>query len=140
MDVPPLQNARIDVANIPLEQLAGNKQVPQSQKIAAASQAFEALLLRQILSETQRPVFHSKLAGDSTTDGIYRDMVVNQLADNMAKSGSLGLAKSLSTNLQRKTTAPSPGSAPAVGPQRALHPFKGPATAVPPNTETTNHD
>ena len=113
MDVPPLASRPIDAANLSLESLAANKQVPKSEKIAQASRAFEAVLLRQILSESQKPVFPSKYVGNSTADGIYRDEIVNQLADNISKSGSLGLGKSLARELQRqsgKADAPSSSS------------------------------
>jgi Rod binding domain-containing protein len=101
MDLKPLHNHRVDPASLPLESLASNKQVSQADKIAQASRAFEAVLLRQILSETQRPVFPSKFVSNSTADGIYRDEIVNQLAENMSKSGGFGLAKSLARELQR---------------------------------------
>ncbi len=84
----------------------------EPEKIAAASHAFEALLLRQVLQEAQRPVFKSKYANDSTTNGIYRDMVVEQLADSMAKSNSLGLAQSLASGLQRQFRSASTPAAP----------------------------
>ena len=80
---------------MPLQRLVGNSKIPQNEKIARASQEFEAVLLRQILEETQKPVFQSKFVEDTAVSGIYRDLVVNQLAENIAKSGTLGLARSL---------------------------------------------
>lgn len=103
MKIHSFQPKPIDVSNLPLEKLAANKQVPESEKISQASRAFEAVLLRQILSESQRPVFPSKYIGNSTADGIYRDEIVNQLADDISKSGALGLGQSLARELQRQT-------------------------------------
>jgi Rod binding domain-containing protein len=88
-----------------LENLASSTQVDQKDKIAEVSRAFEAVLLRQILQESQKPSFKSKLSGDSATDGIYHDMVVNQLAESISKSGSFGLAKHLAGQLQRQAGA-----------------------------------
>jgi Rod binding domain-containing protein len=116
MAIAPLQSSRVDAAKLPLESLARNRQVPESEKVAQASRAFEAVLLRQILQESQRPMFPSKLIGNSTTDSIYRDLVVNQLAENISQSGSFGLAKSLTGELQRQTSA-----GPAQGRGRADH-------------------
>jgi Rod binding domain-containing protein len=110
MDVSPLLAHRVKAEDLPLDRLASNTHVSEPEKIMAASRAFEALLLRQVLQEAQRPVFKSKYANDSTTNGIYRDMVVEQLADSMAKSNSLGLAQSLAAGLQRQFHS---GSAPA---------------------------
>jgi peptidoglycan hydrolase FlgJ len=141
MEVNALQSSRIDVSNLSLEQVAGNQQIPEAEKVQKASEAFEAVLLRQILEESQQPVFKSKLTGNSTADGIYRDMVVNQLADSISKSGSLGLAKSLNAQLQRQTTAHAPGPMPAARhTQPALGPLKGPAPAVGPSTKRTDDD
>jgi Rod binding domain-containing protein len=107
MDIPPLQARRVKAEDLPLDRLASNTHLSEPEKIAAASHAFEALLLRQVLQEAQHPVFQSKYANDSTTQGIYRDMVVEQLADSMAKSNSLGLAQSLAAGLQRQFRSPS---------------------------------
>ncbi len=92
--------------DLPLDRLASNSHIPESEKIASASRAFEALLLRQVLQEAQRPVFKSKYASDSTTSGIYRDLVTEQLAESMSKSGNLGLAQSLACGLQPRRAAP----------------------------------
>jgi Rod binding domain-containing protein len=105
MDINPLQSRHIDLSNVPLERLATSTQIDQKDKIAEVSRAFEAVLLRQILQESQKPSFKSKLSGDSATDGIYHDMVVNQLAESISKSGSFGLAKHLAGQLQRQAGA-----------------------------------
>ena len=105
MDIPPLQTRHIDLSNLPLDRVAASTQIDQKEKINQVSRAFEAVLLRQILQESQKPAFKSKLESNTATDGIYHDMVVNQLAESISKSGSFGLAKSLSRELQRQTGA-----------------------------------
>jgi|ERR1035437_2216072 Rod binding domain-containing protein len=105
MDITALQAKHIDFSNMPLDRLAASTQIDQKDKIRQVSRAFEAVLLRQILQETQKPAFKSKLIGDTATDGIYRDLVVSQLADSISKSGSFGLAKSLARELQQQTGA-----------------------------------
>ncbi len=104
MQVPALQSRPVDASSLSLEQLAATKHVPESAKVAEASRAFEAILLRQILQESQKPVFASKFTDNSTTAGIYRDLIVNQLAEDISKSGSFGLAKTVAGQLQRQTT------------------------------------
>ena len=106
MDIAPLPSPRVEAAHLSLDRLAASTQVPESEKVAEVSRAFEAVLLRQILSESQRPVFQSKYVGNSTTDGIYRDLVVNQMAEDISKSGSFGLGKSLARELQRQSGGP----------------------------------
>jgi Rod binding domain-containing protein len=57
---------------------------------------FEAILLRQILQSTQKTVIPSKFSDNSTAASIYHDLVTHQLADSISKSGTVGLAKTLS--------------------------------------------
>jgi Rod binding domain-containing protein len=101
MKVAPIpSNAASDV---PIEELANNRALTEQQKIAEVSRQFESLLLRQILQETQKTVIPSKYADNSTTAGIYQDMVTKQLADSISKSGTVGLAQSLERQLTRQT-------------------------------------
>jgi Rod binding domain-containing protein len=92
MNIAPIKSA-VDAANTPVEELAGNKSLTEQQKIAEASRQFEAIMLRQILSESQKPVITSEFTDNSTAAGIYQDYITNTLADSMSKSGTFGLAK-----------------------------------------------
>jgi len=92
MNIPPIQPP-VYAANIPVEELAGNKHLTEQQKIAEASRQFEAIMLRQILSESQKPVITSEFTDNSTAAGIYQDYITNTLADSISKSGTFGLAK-----------------------------------------------
>lgn len=71
-----------------------NKNIPERDKLQAASRAFEAIMLRQILESTQKAVIPSSMNAESSSKAIYRDMITSQLADGIAKSGQFGLAKS----------------------------------------------
>ena len=82
-----------DAQEIAPENLMGNKHLTEDQKIAQASRQFEAIMLQQILAETQKPVITSEFTDDSTSAGIYQDYVTQTLAQSMAKSGTLGFAK-----------------------------------------------
>ena len=100
MNIAPLQHN--SAADVPVEQLAHNRTLTEQQKVGEVARQFEALLLRQILQETQKTVIPSKYADNSTTAGIYHDMVTNQLADSISKSGTVGLAQSLTRQLTRQ--------------------------------------
>src|SRR5580658_943752 len=94
MNISPISTASPgDTANIPVEDLAGSKHLTEQQKIGEASRQFEAIMLRQILSEAQKPVITSEFTDNSTAAGIYQDFTTNALADSMSKAGTLGLAK-----------------------------------------------
>ena len=91
----------------PLETLADNANIPESEKVAEASRQFEALLLRQILSQARKTVVHSKFHANSTTSDIYQDLVTTQLADKISQSGAFGLARSLQAQMTRQVLTPS---------------------------------
>ena len=96
---PKIDPAKIDTSHIPLESLASNKALTEDQKVAEASKQFEAILLRQFLSESQKPVIQSEFTDNSTTAGIYQDFITNQLADSMSHNGGIGLAKTFEQQL-----------------------------------------
>jgi Rod binding domain-containing protein len=103
MEIP--SHNHLNVSAIPLEQLASNPQLSQKEKLEELSRQFEAVLLRQILHDAQKTVFHSKLNPESTATGIYQDMVTSQLADNISKSGMLGLGHNLNHQLSHQLKA-----------------------------------
>jgi Rod binding domain-containing protein len=98
--------ARPVAADINPESLAGNRSLTENQKIAEASRQFEAILLRQILSETQKPVITSEFTDNSTAAGIYQDFIVNQLSDSLSKSGTVGFAKIFQQQLSHPEPKP----------------------------------
>jgi len=117
----------VRASDVPPEQLAHNQALTEQEKIGEASRQFEAILLRQILEAAQKNVIPSKFADTSTAGSIYRDMVTNQLADSMSKSGAFGLAGAFEHQLTRPAAAaagaPSDAAAsqdpaPALGPPR----------------------
>lgn len=118
MEITALQN-RHSAADIPPEQLAGSSRLTEAEKVAEGARLFEALLVRQILQESQKTVIQSKFSDNSNTAGIYRDLVTEQLAESISKSGSLGLAQSLERQLTRqlhRTSPAGPASTPTASP------------------------
>jgi len=101
MNISPLQPA-IKASDVPLDQLARNPNISQKDKVGEACRQFEAVLLRQILGEARKSVVSGGGEEQSTTNGIYDDMVNNQLADSISRSGAFGLAKSMEAQLARQ--------------------------------------
>src|SRR5687768_3076046 len=103
--------AKVNPADIPLEKLANSKALTEQQKTSEMTRQFEAVLLRQILTQAQKPMFPSKLAGSGVATSIYQDMMVNQLADNISSSRTVGLAQELEAQFTRQASrksAPAP--------------------------------
>jgi flagellar protein FlgJ len=109
MDIPSLApSVRPD--HLPLERLAGNPQLTEAEKVREVARQFEALLLRQILAEARKGLHSDGLGEQSATLGIYHDLINQTLADSISRSGTLGLASSLQSELTRQTAAPAPPS------------------------------
>jgi Rod binding domain-containing protein len=100
---------RIEASQIPLESLAGNTNLSDSDKVAEVSRQFEAVLLRQIMQDIRKPVL-APAEGDATANGIYNDMINNQMAESISRSGGFGLARSLAGQLTHQVLPPSPSS------------------------------
>lgn len=99
IDISPIQR-QVKAAELPLDRLAASSQVPEKDKVAEVSRQFEAVLLRQILSQAHKPLFKAGLlGGGGTTSSIYQDMVTQQLADRISEGGTFGFAKALQTQM-----------------------------------------
>jgi Rod binding domain-containing protein len=83
-----------------LERIAADPALKESEKIAEACRQFEALLLRQVLAETHRPMQGS--GQSSTVSSIYQDLIHNTLAESISRSGMLGLAQTLQQDFTRQ--------------------------------------
>lgn len=90
-------HAGLNASQLPLESLAGNPNISDSDKVAEVSRQFEAVLLRQILQEARKP--DPSTSKDSLSSDVYSDMINQQLADSISRSGAFGLAKSLQGDL-----------------------------------------
>ena len=99
----------VATSQVPLEKLAGSKSVSESDKVAEMSRQFEAVLVRQILTDAQKPTFKSKLNPENTATSIHRDMMVNTMADQITHSGGLGLSQQLRRDLGRQAKLASAG-------------------------------
>ena len=104
MNVTSLQPA-IKASEIPLEKLEGSR-LTEAQKVGEVARQFEAVLLRQILAAARKNLIKSEVNPESSQSGIYTDMVNNQLADDISRTGTFGLARSLKTQLTRQVLKP----------------------------------
>ncbi|HTI72312.1 MAG TPA: rod-binding protein [Candidatus Limnocylindria bacterium] len=89
-------------ASIPLERLADDRTIPEGDRLKEACRQFEAVLVRQILGEGQKPMVASKDNLNAGGSSIYRDMVNAQMADQMTRGDGIGLSRALSHELSRR--------------------------------------
>jgi Rod binding domain-containing protein len=99
----------VQASQLPLESLAGNASISDADKVAEVSRQFEAVLLRQIMQDILKPVL-APAQGDATANGIYGDMINNQMADSISRSGGFGLAKSLAAQLTHQVLPQAPAA------------------------------
>ena len=88
--------------SVQIENLAGNKNLSEQQKVGEVSRQFEAVMLRQILNDATKKMFAGDEGEESASKGIYQDIITNTLADSISRSGAFGLARSLSKQLQHE--------------------------------------
>jgi Rod binding domain-containing protein len=93
----PSHPPHIQASQLPLESLAGNPNISDKDKVAEVSRQFEAVLLRQILQQARKPGMGAST--DSLSSDVYSDMINQQLAQSISRSGAFGLAKSLQGQL-----------------------------------------
>jgi peptidoglycan hydrolase FlgJ len=93
---------QLKAADVPLDKLAANPKLSEQEKSAEACRQFEAILLRQILGEARKNVLAPSASSKSSVTGIYEDMINNQMADSISRSGSFGLAKNLQAQLKHQ--------------------------------------
>ncbi len=101
MDLTAIQ-PRASAANVPLDELANNRALTQQQKVAEVAQQFEAVMLQQILQESQKPVFKTEFTDNSTAADIYRSLLSKQFSEAISKSGEFGLARMLEKQLSHQ--------------------------------------
>ena len=66
----------------------------QREQLQQAAQAFEAIFLRQMIGSMRQARLAEDMFGSAATDQ-FRDMADAQLADNMSRQGSFGIAELL---------------------------------------------
>jgi Rod binding domain-containing protein len=134
----------MQASQLPLESLAGNPNISDKDKVAEVSRQFEAVLLRQILQQARKPT--ASASKDSLSTDVYSDMINQQLADSISRSGAFGLAKSLQGELAHQvlphggTQTLTPDKSAKLAP--AAHPVspKSQTHSVVPGQKILSHD
>ena len=67
------------------------------------TQQFEAVFVRHLLNEAQKPVLGGGALPASSSRGIYQDMMVERWADQISQSGSFGVARSLELQIRQSS-------------------------------------
>ena len=83
---------------------------PAGEKLSAAAKQFEAIFVRQMLSEARKASFGDDLMGSSAQD-TFREMQDSKFADLAADKGVFGLAAAIERQLAGRVASASTSSA-----------------------------
>lgn len=119
----------VKASDVPLDRLAANPNVPKGEKLEAACRAFESVLLRQILENATKPVVQSTVNPESSVGAVYRDLVNEQMAESISRSGQFGLARTLVDQLKDRS-APAAADAAAQAAKNARADAADPASGL----------
>jgi flagellar protein FlgJ len=90
-----------------LDELASNPQAARARdpKLMAVCQCFEAVFMSQLFRVMRQGESKDTLFGGGMAEGIYREMLDDQLASEMATTGSTGIAEILYDRLEATALA-----------------------------------
>ena len=79
---------------------------PKLQQLKKATEGIEGLFMKDLLASMRRGTPKGGLMGeDGTASKIYKDMFDQTMADNLSKSGALGIGKVLYRQLSKQVLA-----------------------------------
>jgi Rod binding domain-containing protein len=100
-------SAKVTPTDVPLEKIVSSKALNEQEKVGEMTRQFEAVLLRQVLTQAYKPAFKSTLMPTGgVTSEIYKDMMVNELADKISSARTLGMAQELERQFNRQNSSP----------------------------------
>lgn len=98
----------MDIANISLLHAAeadaalftqkGSK-TKDARELKATTEQFEAILIRQYLSEAMKPLFSDSLMGQTSGAHMYQYMITDALASELSQNSTFGIASLLQMQL-----------------------------------------
>jgi Rod binding domain-containing protein len=68
-------------------------------ELRASTEQFEAILIRQYLSEALKPLFSDSLMGQASGSHLYQYMITDALASELSKDSTFGIASLLQMQL-----------------------------------------
>ena len=77
-------------------------------KIAEVSQQFEAIILRNFLKDSLKPVFDTYLNQETSRNSIYRYHLGDSLAESMSQREALGISSMLQMQLKANLSSKGP--------------------------------
>lgn len=89
-----------------LRDLTHKQHIDEQAKLREAGRQFEAVLVRQMLKETMKPVFGGLMQGSGSGQKIYQDMVTESLAEALTQNTGFGFTSALMQQFPAAQPAP----------------------------------
>lgn len=86
-----------------LMEMAHSKNTSHNQKVAAVSDQFESVLVKQFLKEALKPMFKGVFNEDGGAHRMYRHFFTDAISESIASGGGFGVSSILQQQLQEKS-------------------------------------
>ena len=83
-----------------LMEMAHSKHTSHGQKVAAVSDQFESVLVKQFLKEALKPMFKGVFNEDGGAHRMYRHFFTDAISESIASGGGFGVSTILQQQLQ----------------------------------------
>lgn len=82
-----------------LSQADSGAKTKDPQKLKDATEQFEAILIRQYLSEAMQPLFDDSMMGQASGSHMYQYMITDAMASELSNNSTFGVASLLQMQL-----------------------------------------
>ena len=89
-----------------LMEMAHSKNTTHNQKVAAVSDQFESVLVKQFLKEALKPMFKGVFNEDGGAHRMYRHFFTDAISESIASGGGFGVSSILQQQLQQENETP----------------------------------
>ena len=89
-----------------LLEMAYSKNTTHNQKVAAVSDQFESVLVKQFLKEALKPMFKGVFNEDGGAHRMYRHFFTDAISESIASGGGFGVSSILQQQLQQENETP----------------------------------
>ncbi|MDG1138868.1 MAG: hypothetical protein P8N49_05050 [Opitutales bacterium] len=101
MEINDAGNKYVGMDTSMLMEMAHSKNASENQKIAAVSQQFESVLVKQFLKEALKPMFKGVFNEDGGAHRMYRHFFTDAISESVASGGGFGVSNILQQQLSK---------------------------------------
>lgn len=106
METNDIGNKYVGMDSSMLMEMAHSKHASESQKVAAVSQQFESVLVKQFLKEALKPMFKGVFNEDGNAHRMYRHFFTDAISESIASGGGFGISNILQQQLSNQASPP----------------------------------